>query len=86
MKRIGAIICLLGALAVGGIWVSHGMLLATLTERMVEKTVVDDFGDEEVVQEWEPTFEVGLDLAIPIGGGLLAVAGVLLFLERRERV
>ncbi len=85
MKRIGSIVCLLGALIVGGVWVSHGMLLATLTERMVEKTIVDDFGDEEVVQEWEPTFEMGLDLAVPIGGGLLAMAGVLLFLDRREQ-
>ena len=76
---------MLGALIVGGVWVSHGMLLATLTERMVEKTIVDDFGDEEVVQEWEPTFEMGLDLAVPIGGGLLAMAGVLLFLDRREQ-
>ena len=82
---MGALGALLAALIVGGVWVSHGMHMATLTEKMVEKKVMDDFGDEEDIQEWVPTFELGLDIAIPVSGGLLGLAGLLFFLDRRKK-
>ena len=85
MKRGVALLAFVLALAIVGVWVSHGMHMATLTERLVEKTVIDDFGDEEIVQDWVPTFELGLDIAIPAGGGLFGLAGLLIFLDRRAR-
>jgi len=60
--------------------------MATLTQKLVSKEVVDDFGDKEVVKEWEDTFEIGLDIAGPAGGGLVFLGfGLLLVNRRRNR-
>ena len=67
------------ALALVGLWVAHGMHLATLTEKPVETTSVDDFGDTVVTTTWQETLEVGLDVAIPGVIGFL-LEGIGLFL------
>jgi hypothetical protein len=83
--RIGALVCLLLALAAGGVWVASGKHLATLTSKPVEVVTKDDFGDEVKKIEWQETFEPGLDLCGPAGGAFLGLAGLLLFLDRRKR-
>ncbi len=83
--RIGALVCLLLALAAGGVWVASGKHLATLTSKPVEVVKTDDFGDEVKEIQWQETFEPGLDLCGPAGGGFLGLGALLLFLDRRKR-
>ncbi|MCA9542428.1 MAG: hypothetical protein KC620_26205 [Myxococcales bacterium] len=83
--RAAALVCFLLALAVGGVWFAHGQHLGTLTEKLVQTKTTDDFGDEVIKDEWQPTFEIGLDIAGPAAGGLIGLAGLLLFLDRRKR-
>ena len=84
--RLGAYICFLLAIVCAGVWVAHGQHMATLTEKLVSKEVEDEFGDKEVVKEWEETFEIGLDIAGPTGGGLIFLGfGLLLVNRRRNR-
>ena len=83
--RVAAVVCLLGVVALAGVWIAHGTHLATRTQIPVEKTFIDDFGDEETVIEWKPAFELGLDYGGPAAGALLGLGGVLLFVERRRR-
>lgn len=82
MKAVG-VLCLLGALALGGVWVAHGTHLATLTEKPVEVTTEDEFGDQVTTTKWEPTFEIGLDYAGP-GMGVLGLAGIVLLWRSRK--
>lgn len=84
--RAGAYLCFALALAMAGVWVAHGQHMATLTEKLVEKEVVDEeFGDTEIVKVWEETFEIGLDIAGPGFGGFVALGVGLLFVNRRRR-
>ncbi len=83
--RVGAYICFALALACAGIWVAHGQHMATLTQKLVTKEVVDpEFGDTELVKEWVDTFEIGLDIAGPAAGGLVFLGFGLLFVNRRK--
>jgi hypothetical protein len=83
--RAAAVICFVLALVAMGVWVAHGQHLATLTEKLVEREVKDEFG-EEIVEEWVDTFEVGLDITGPVAGGLVALGfGLLLVNRRRSR-
>ena len=82
--KTGAIIALLLALGVGATWAATGMHFASRTQKPVERKSVDEFGDEEITTEWVDTFELGLDYGGPAGGGLLGVAGLLFFLNRRK--
>jgi hypothetical protein len=46
----------------------------------------DDFGDAKAGKEWQKTFELGLiDGAGPAAGGLLALGGLLFFVDWRKR-
>jgi hypothetical protein len=83
--RIAALVCLLLALGAGGVWYKSGKHLATLTKKPVEIVKKDDFGDEVKEIQWEDTFEPGLDICGPAGGGLVGLAAVLLFVDRRKR-
>jgi len=82
--RAGAVICFLLALVTMGVWVAHGQHMATLKEKLVEREVVDDFGDKEIVEEWVETFEIGLDITGPVAGGLVALGFGLLLVNRRR--
>ncbi len=66
-------------------WLSCGATLATRTERPREHTATDEFGDTVTVVEWVPTFELGLDFAGPGMAGLLGLAALLFWRERRTR-
>lgn len=84
MKKTLAAICLVGALAVIGVWVSHGTHLATLDKELVETQVKDDFGDTVTEKKWVPTFKLGLDYAGPSAGFLLLSATLFFWGARRE--
>ncbi len=86
MMRLAALLSLLLSLGITGLWLAHGRHMATLKEKPVEKIVIDEFGDEEKVIIWEPTFELGLDIAGPLGTGTLLLGGLLLFLDHRRRL
>lgn len=46
----------------------------------------DDFGDPMPGKEWRKAYELGLvDRAGPAAGGLVLLAGLLFFLDRRKR-
>lgn len=81
--KAAAALCLLGALAIGGVWLAHGRLMGTRTETPVEVVTTDDFGDEVKTTRWEPKFELGLDYAGP-GAGLLVVLAAGLFWRSRR--
>lgn len=86
MKKIAAISALVLAAAVFGWWVKDGMGSTTMTEIETCTKTVDDF--DEVVEEckWEKGFKLGLlDGALPVGGALIGMAGVLLFLDFRDK-
>lgn len=83
--RLAAILCFFLALGVGGVWIAHGRHMATLTEKPVEETTTDEFGDPVKSIRWEKTFELGLDFAGPGAGGLVGLGALLLFLGRRKR-
>lgn len=69
------------AVGVGIYWYTSGASIYTLTSIPVE--VTDElFGTTET--HWEDGFRPGLELAGPIMGGLILVAGVLLWLARRD--
>lgn len=86
MKIAGAL-CIALALAVAGLWVSHGATLATIEEEPIEVKSVDDFGDETVTTEWKKPdhfpltgFHIGLDRAAPPMGGLFLLGlGLIVF-------
>jgi hypothetical protein len=83
MKK-AAILALLLAVGVGATWAATGMHFASRTKKPVETKAVDEFGDEEITTEWVDTFELGLDYGGPAGGGLIGLAGLLFFLDRRK--
>jgi len=86
MKRWIAIACLVAAVGVFGWWFKDGMLMATRTKIPVEVVETDDFGDEVKTTKWEKGFQLGLmDGAGPAAGGLIGLAGLLLFLDYRTR-
>ncbi len=86
MKKWIAGACLLGAVVVLGWWLKDGMLMATRTKIPVEVVETDDFGDEVKTTKWEEGFQLGLmDGAGPAAGGLVGLAGLLIFLEIRAR-
>ena len=68
------LLCIIGILGLVGLWYQQGMHLATLEERLVEKTVVDDFGDEVTQKEWVPAGEIGLDYLGPAAAVLFVIA------------
>ena len=74
MKRI-RLVALLGIVGLGGLWVAHGQHTATLTEKLVKTKVVDDMGDEEIVEKWVPTLEIGLDYIGPAAAFLVLLVG-----------
>ena len=84
MKKMLATICLIGALAVLGLWVAHGTHLATLDKTLVETQVTDDFGDTVTEKKWVPAFKLGLDYAGPSAGFLLLSATLFFWGARRE--
>ena len=84
MKALAGL-AFIAALGVVGVWFAHGQHMGTLTKKLVETKVVDDFGDEEIKREWVETFELGLDFAGPGAGGLIGLAGLLLFLDRKKK-
>ena len=67
-------LCMLGIIGLAGLWYQQGMHLATLEERLVEKTVVDDFGDTVTQKEWVPAGEIGLDYLGPAAALLFVIA------------
>lgn len=77
-------ICIGLAIGLAITWVSCGATLATRTERPVEHSVTDEFGETVTQVEWKPTFQLGLDLAGPAMAGLVGLAGVLMIRERRR--
>jgi len=81
-----SIIALLLALALGGLWWMHGQHLATLTEKAVTTTTIDDFGDEVEQVHWEKALEIGLDVAVPgiVGLLLVGLSSTLLGTRRRR--
>lgn len=86
MKRVAAGVCLVLCAAVAGVWVYGGMHMATRTEIPVVTVATDDFGDEVKTTAWKQGFELGLlDGALPAGGALLGLAGLLLVLDWRGR-
>lgn len=91
MKAAG-VLCLVLALAMGGLWVSHDAELATREKIAVTTKTVDDFGDEVETVEWkEPTgypltgFHIGLDRAAPVMGGFGLLGALLLVLGLRRK-
>ena len=85
MMRAAILVCVALAVGVGAMWLLDGKHLGTLTEKPVEQIVTDEFGDEEKVIKWQPTFELGLDIAGPVGAVLLGIAGTLVIVQRRRR-
>ena len=85
MKQ-AALICFAGAVLVLGYWYvgSEPRHLATLTEKLVQQTGTDDFGDP-LPAKWTPVFEPGLDIYGGASGVLLTVGGILLFVGRRRK-
>lgn len=54
------------ALGVIGVWVAHGTQTLTKDKvQVITKRVNPDFGVEEEIVEWKPTFLLGLDYTIP---------------------
>lgn len=85
MKKTVAIVALVLAAAVFGWWIKDGMGAATQTQVQVCKEVEDDFGDTVKECKWVDQFKLGLlDGALPAGGGLLGLAGLMGFLHMRE--
>ncbi|MGK0358924.1 MAG: hypothetical protein ACI9U2_001218 [Bradymonadia bacterium] len=84
MKGAAALLVVI-ALSAVGVWFAHGQHMATLDKELVTTTVTDDFGDEVKKNEWKDTFKIGLDIAGPVAGGSLGLAGLLLFINRRKR-
>ena len=92
MKPV-AFMMILAGLGVAGLWVSHGMDLATREKVAITTVTTDDFGDEVETVEWKkPTdypitgFHIGFDYAAPAIAGLIGLGIGLLFLDkRRER-
>lgn len=88
MRAVAVVLLLLG-LGVGGLWFAQGMKMATESKGPVEKTVTDDFGDKVTTIEWVELApldrKLGLDFAAPGGGGLIGLAGLLFFIDRRKR-
>ncbi len=86
MKKNLAFLCFILAIAVGGWWYASGQHAFTLTKISHETKVKDDFGDDVVKTEWEDTFVPGgMDIALPVGGGLVALGAGLLFLHARKK-
>ncbi|MEE2786144.1 MAG: hypothetical protein VX589_02325 [Myxococcota bacterium] len=83
MKAIRAI-CLLGVIGLGVFWYTEGMHLATLEEKLVETTKVDDFGDEVTEKSWVKVNEIGLDYLGPAAGLLFGIAVVITIKLRRR--
>ena len=77
-------LAILGVIGLGALWFPHGQHTATLTEKLVKTKVVDDMGDEEIVEKWVPTLEIGLDYIAPTAGLLICVIGLTTWRLRRE--
>jgi hypothetical protein len=94
-KKVLAIAALAVGVAVLGWWALAGkgcgengdeVCLWMSFETPVKVEKVDDFGEKRVLIEWKKEFKPGLlDLALPIDGGLTALAGLLFFLHAREQ-
>ena len=87
MYKVVSTICVVIALAVGGLWVAKGMHLATPEEIQKEVVSKDEFGDEVKKVEWVANpdkLDIGLDLAGPIGGGLFGLGVVIFVVGRRK--
>ena len=91
LKAVGAFQFVL-ALAVVGLWVSHGADLATREKVPITVKTTDDFGDEVETVEWKEAtgypltgFHVGLDYAAPIAGFFVLDGAILMFLGFRRR-
>ncbi len=86
MKKILAIGAIVFAAAVFGWWAKDGMRQANQFKIEVCKEVEDDFGEVEKECEWKEDFHLGLmDGALPVGGGAIGFAGLMFFLDLRER-
>jgi len=81
-KRVIALGALVLAIGVGIYWWASGASVWTMTEVPVE-TKDELFGTTSI--QWEPGFRLGLEYAAPAAGGLLVIAGVLLWMVRRDR-
>lgn len=84
MKAAAALLVVI-ALSAVGVWFAHGQRMATQDKILVTTTVTDEFGDEVKKNEWQDAFKIGLDIAGPVAGGSLGLAGLLLFMNRRKR-
>ena len=73
MKALRAF-CLLGIIGLAIFWYTEGMHLATLEEKAVETTTIDDFGDEVTETKWVKANEIGLDYLGPAAGLLFGIA------------
>lgn len=74
------------AAIVAGYWAVSGMSLWTQTQVEVKVKEDDGFGEMRERSEWKDQFVPGgLDFALPLAGGLTAVAVVLVFLDRRKK-
>ena len=87
MYKIAAAVLVVLSLAVGALWLSKGMHLATPEQIQKETVSKDEFGDEVKKTEWVKNpdpLDIGLDLAGPIGGVLFA-AGVGIFVVGKRK-
>ncbi len=85
-KRIIAVAAVVFAAAVFGWWVNDGQHQANQTQIRVCTDIEDAFGDTEKVCTWKKEFHLGFfDGALPVGGGALGFAALLLVLDWRER-
>jgi len=84
-QRLAAVLIIL-AVAVAGYWFMSGARPWTATKVLIENTTKDDFGDTVIVREWKTQFVPGgMDFALPVGGALVGLALVLLWLDRRAK-
>ena len=84
MKALRAF-CVLGILCLAVFWYTEGMHLATLEEKPVETTTVDDFGDKVTETKWVQANEIGLDYLGPAAGILFGIAVIVTIKLQRTK-